>query len=286
MKKHLLLIMLWSLATLAWAQSQTETINKTAGFKNAGGAKVLSVENIHGFVHVEAYNGNTVELVAEKEIKANNQQEVAKGMQEVQVKLIETADSIYVYLDAPFIFRKKSRGRNMNINLDDIKYKYQVDMTLRVPAKINLALSTVTEGDVTVTGVTGDLKIRNVNGPLKLTNVAGKTDASTVNGRIDIFYAGNPPADSEFKTVNGNINVHYAPNLNATVSFKSLNGQFYTDLNDVEMMPVQVIKNSEGRGSGTVYKIDKKQNYQVGKGGPALRFETLNGNIYLKKKES
>ncbi|GEO04928.1 hypothetical protein AAE02nite_25920 [Adhaeribacter aerolatus] len=286
MKKNALLIILWCLTTVTWAQSQTETIKKSLAFKNPGGARVLSVENIHGFVHVEAYNGDKVELVAEKKVSANDQQEVEKGMREVEIKIIEASDSIYVYLDAPFIFRKKSRGRNMNINLDDIKYKYQVDMTLRVPAKINLALSTVTEGDVAVSGVTGDIKVRNVNGPLKLANVAGKTDASTVNGRIDIAYAGNPTADSEFKTVNGNINVHYAPNLNATVSFKSLNGQFYTDLTDVEMMPVQVVKNTEGRGAGTVYKIDKKQNYQVGKGGPALRFETLNGNIYLKKKES
>jgi hypothetical protein len=284
MKRNLLLLVLWGLATAVLAQSRTETIKKTAAFKSSGGTRVLSVENIQGFVHVEAYNGDKVELVAEKKITAKNQADVEKGMREVEVKLIEVADSIYVYVDAPFIFRKQKRSRNIMINLDDIDYEYQVDMTLKVPAKTNLAVSTVNNGDVTVTNVTGDMKVRNVNGPLKLTGVGGKTDASTVNGRIDVFYASNPAADSKFKTINGNVNIYYAPKLNADVSFKSMNGQFYTDLSELEMMPVRVIKNSEGRGEGTVYKIDKMQSYKVGKGGPDLSFETLNGNIYLKKK--
>ena len=283
MKRNLLLLGLWCLATVALAQSQSETIKKSGSFKSAGN-RVLSVENIQGFVHVEAYNGDKVELVAEKKITAKKQEDVAKGMREVEVKLVESGDSIYVYVDAPFIFRKQKKGRNVMINLDDIDYEYQVDMTLKVPAKLNLAVSTVNNGDVTVTGVSGDMKVRNVNGPLKLTDVGGKTDASTVNGRIDVFYATNPTDESKFKTVNGNVNVHYAPKLNAAVSFKSMNGQFYTDLTEVEMVPVRVTKNTEGQGEGTVYKIDKLQNYKVGKGGPALNFQTLNGNIYLKKK--
>lgn len=272
------------MATVAQAQDQRETIKKTGSFNSAGGTRVLSVENIQGFVHVEAYNGDKVELVAQKRISARNQQEVEKGQREVEVKLIEAGDSIYVYVEAPFIFRKQPRSRNIMINLEDIKYDYQVDMTLRVPTKTNLAVSTVNNGDVMITGVNGDLKVRNVNGPLKLVDVVGKTDASTVNGRIDVFFAGNPNADAHFKTINGNVNVNYAPKLNASVSFKSMNGQFYTDLSEVEMMPVRVIKNHEGQGSGTVYKIDKMQGYKVGNGGPTLSFETLNGNIYLKKK--
>lgn len=284
MKRNFLVWVLWSLATVALAQTQTETIKKTATFKNTAGTRVLLVENIHGFVHVEAYHGDKVELVAEKMIIAKNQDEITKGMREVEVKVVEVSDSIYVYLDAPFIFRKQPRSRNLMINLEEPKYEYQVDITVKIPSKTNLSVATVNKGDVTVTDVSSDLKVRNVNGPVKLTGVAGKIDAHTVNGRIDVDFAGNPTANSEFKTVNGNINVHYAPNLNAAISFKSLNGQFYTDLSEVELMPVRITKNTAGQGAGTVYKIDKMQNYKVGKGGPALRFETLNGNIYLKRK--
>jgi len=283
MKSYLLALILLAWATVVAAQSQTETIRKTGSFKNANGSRVLSVENIQGFVRIESYNGDQIELVAEKIISAKNQDDTAKGLREVEVKLTETADSIYVLVEAPFIFRKKGNSRNIRINLDDLEYEYKVDMTLRVPANINLNVATVNNGDVTLSNVTGDIKARNVNGPIKLTGTTGKADVSTVNGRIDVLFARNPTADCRFKTINGNVNVQYAPQLNASVSFKSMNGQFYTDLSEVEMMPVRVIKNSETAGGGTVYKIDKRQSYKVGNGGPALTFETLNGNIYLKK---
>jgi hypothetical protein len=45
-----------------------------------------------------------------------------------------------------------------------------------------------------------------------------------------------------------------------------------------------VTRNTNQQGNHTTYKIDKTQSYKAGKGGADIRFETLNGNIYLKKK--
>lgn len=280
---QLLLLLFLGISASVLAQTQQETIHKTGSFNSTGRARVLSVQNIHGFVHVEAYPGDKVDLVAEKIISAKNISDVEKGMREVEVKLIQAKDSIYVFVDAPFIFRKQSRSRNMVINLEEIAYTYQVDLTLRVPANLNLVISTVSNGEVMVNNVIGDIKANHVNGPVTLKGVAGKAEASTVNGRIDVYFKQNPTADSRFKTINGNVNVYYAPKFNATVAFKTMNGQFYTDLTEVEITPVRVIKNSENKGDGTTYKIDKSNGYKVGTGGPALSFETLNGNIYLKK---
>jgi hypothetical protein len=284
MKKYLLLLGLCCLANLGWAQQKKETITKTGRFANATGTRVLSVENVQGFVKVLATEGNQVELTAEKTISAKNQADVEKGMREVQLKFVESGDSIYVFLEAPFIYRRNGRNRNVNINSDDMEYDFNFDLTLKVPAAVNLLVATVNNGTVEVSNITGDIKARNVNGGIKLTGVAGRADVNTVNGGVDVQFARNPTADSKFRTINGDVRVHYAPQLNATVSFKSMNGQFYSDLPDMELMPVQVIKNQGDRGNGTVYKIDKMQSYKIGKGGVALSFETLNGNMYLQKK--
>jgi hypothetical protein len=284
MKKNLftaLLIMVLPMA--ASAQSQEETIHKTGIFPIGSKTRVLSVDNIQGFVHIEAYAGDKVELTAEKKITAQNQPDVTKGMEEVQVKLNQSGDSIYVFVEAPFVIRKKKPGRQLIINLEDSRYNYEVNLTLRVPANVNLVVSSVSNGDIKVENITGNINARHVNGPITLTGVAGNAQATTVNGRIDVFYKANPTADARFKTINGNVNVHYAPQINANVAFKTLNGQFYTDLSEVELMPVQVVKNSEGRGEGTIFRINKSNSYKIGAGGPALSFETLNGNIYLKK---
>ena len=284
--KKLFLLPLISLLMQAngYAQSQTEKITKTGSFQNTRTTHVLSVVNVQGFVKVEGYNGDKIMLEGLKTISAKNQQDLAKGMQEMQLQLVESGDSVYVYLDAPFIFRKKTKGRSMNINMEDVNYDYKFDLTLKVPFNTNLDISTINNGDVTVNNTRGNLKVRNVNGGIFLNDIAGATDANTVNGPVEVRYAQNPTASSSFKTINGPVKVYCAPKLNATVSFKSMNVQFYTNLSDLEMLPVKVTHNTNNNGSGTVYKVDKNQNYKVGQGGINFAFETLNVNIYLQKK--
>ena len=266
------------------AQSQKETITKSSGFRTPNGVHVLSVENIQGSVTVEAYKGDKVMLEAEKTISAKDQQKVSLGMQEVQLKMEESGDSVYVYLEAPFIYRKKGKTRHFRMDREEADYEFDFNLTLKVPANTNLIVSTVNNGQVVVKNVTGNIKARNVNGGIALTGITGTTDATTVNGNIEVAYASNPPEACHYKTINGDIKVSYAAKLDATVSFKTMNGQFYTDLPDLELLPVKVSRNSSNLGAGTVYKVDKNQRYKAGQGTVPLRFETLNGNIYLRKK--
>jgi hypothetical protein len=284
MKKNLLLLVLL-LSTLALqAQSQKENIKKTASFHGSPDKRVLSVENIQGDVVVQAYNGDQVVLEAEKTITAGNQADVVKGMRELQLKMVEAGDSVYVYLEAPFIYRKKGRSRNFNIDREEDDYRYHVNMTLKVPAKLKLLVSTVNDGEVRVSQVQGDIKARNVNGPITLTGISGATDAHTVNGQIEVAYTTDTPPAASFKTINGNVNVYYPARFHGNLSFKTMHGEFFTDLQNLELQPAKVIRNTSQQGSHTTYKIDKNQSYKAGKGGAEISFETLNGNIYLKKK--
>jgi hypothetical protein len=286
MKTPLLFLLLLGLVPVLQAQSQKESIHKTGSFRGSPASRVLSVENIIGDVVVESYKGDQVVLEASKTITAESQALAEKGNKELQVRLVEAGDSIYVFLEAPFIQRRNGPGRNVNVNQrnKEEQYRFHVNMTLKVPEKIMLIASTVNEGQVKVSGVTGKVEARNVNGPVSLSGLKGPVTAHTVNGQIDALYATDTPPTASFKTINGKVQVYYPSRFNGLISFKSMHGEFLTDLQDLKLMPVKVVRNTDQRGSNTVYKIDKSQSYQAGKGGAELRFETLNGNIYLKKK--
>lgn len=263
----------------AFAQKLTENINQTVSFNTPNGPHVLFVQNVQGDVKVEGYNGDKVELTAAKTITANNKADAEKGRREVQLKTEASGDTVYVYLEAPFIYRRKGRMRSMNIDRDEDDYDFAFDITIKVPRQTNLEVSTVNNGEVTVANTQGAVKANNVNGPIKISNIEGTTKANTVNGDVDVTYTKNPTGDSDFRTINGKLNVVFKPNLSADFTFKTMHGEFYSDFNDLKTLPAQTIQNTKNKGSGTVYKVDNRQAMRLGKGGPTFSFETLNGNV-------
>ncbi|CAA9253240.1 MAG: hypothetical protein AVDCRST_MAG95-1982 [uncultured Adhaeribacter sp.] len=269
----------------AFAQKTTEkeTINRSVAFNTNAGARVLSVHNVQGDVKVEGYSGAQVELVAEKTISAKNKAEAEKGMREVQLKTKASGDTVYVYLEAPFIHRKNGNLRSMNINRDDDDYDFEFDITIKVPRQTNLEVATVNNGEVTVANTQGQVRANNVNGPIKITNIEGTTKANTVNGNVDVSYTKNPSADSDFRTINGKINVVFKPNLDADLTFKTMHGEFFSDFDNLKALPAQTTKNTGNTRSGTVYKVDNRQAMRLGKGGPTFSFETLNGDVYVRQ---
>jgi len=146
----------------------------------------------------------------------------------------------------------------------------------------HLIITTET-GNVDVKDVTGSLKINNVNGAISIANAKGTTDAHTINGNLTVTYLSVPPDASNYYTLNGKLEVTYPANLSANLQFKSMNGQFYTDFDNTEFLPTQVeMTHNKGNGS-TTYKLNKNTPVKVGAGGKLFKFETLNGNIYIKK---
>jgi DUF4097 and DUF4098 domain-containing protein YvlB len=104
-----------------------------------------------------------------------------------------------------------------------------------------------------------------------------------VNGDITVDYTAVPADASSYNTINGNLKVTYPATLSADLEFKSMNGSFFTDFNEVEVLPFKVMKNDDSDSDGTTYKLDKNSNFRFGKGGKRFKFETLNGNVYIKK---
>jgi hypothetical protein len=275
-------------STGCWAQSKEakEQISKEFTLTADAGRSTLALYNISGSVTVQGYAGNKVLVEATKTIRADDAATLEQGKKETQLGYLQHGDSVVVYLSGPQDSRPHNRSsgdRMRSWSSDDVHYRYNYDFVVKVPYQLNLHVSTVNNGAVLVQDVTGPLHVGNVNGSITLKNVKGTTWAHTVNGNVDATYAANPPGASSYHTINGQIRVHYPANLGADMHFKSMHGEFYTDFANAEVLPVQVTKNQEGRGGGTVYKLTKETAVRIGKGGPDLRFETLNGDVTVSK---
>ncbi|UFH54240.1 DUF4097 family beta strand repeat-containing protein [Spirosoma sp. KNUC1025] len=250
--------------------------------KSANGS--LAIYNVNGFIKVEGYSGDKVVLEVDKAITAKNNQDLEIGKKEFQLAFDQKGDSLVAYIAEPFDSRPRRNRHNNNWNNDrDVDYDFTLDFTVKVPNHMNLIISTVNRGDVTIKDVNGSLKARNVNGAITLSNIKGTTDAHTINGNVDVDYVANPPENSSYYTLNGNIRVTYPTNLSADLQFKTFQGSFYTDFPNAEPLPLQATKTEQKTGNGTVYKINKNTAIRIGSGGKTFKFETFNGSIYIKK---
>ena len=278
--KLILLLAGWGLCfaqTSANAQEYKEHVSKQYTVK-AG--SVVAIYNLDGSVKVEGYSGDKVTIEIDETIKAKDDAELERGKKEFKLGFDQKADSLVAYTTAPYDTRP-----HLNIwNRDERRYyTVKLEYVVRVPYNVNLITSTVNDGNVEIKDVSGSLKINNVNGPISIVNARGTTSAHTVNGNVTVNYLAVPPDASSYYTVNGKLEVTYPANLSANLQFKSMNGQFYTDFDNTEFLPTQVEVTHDKRAGGTTYKLNKNTPVKVGAGGKLFKFETLNGNIYIKK---
>jgi hypothetical protein len=258
-----------------------EKISREFTLTADAGRSTLALYNINGSVTVQGYAGNKILVEATQTITAPDAKTLEAGKSELKLGFAQHGDSVVAYTAAPYDSRPHNeRNRSEHVR---IYYDYVIDYVVKVPYQLNLHVSTVNNGKVLVQDVTGLLNAGNVNGPVTLRNVKGTTQAHTVNGNVEAAYAANPPGASSYHTINGQIKVQYPASLGADLHFKSMHGEFYTDFPNAEVLPTQVTKNRQGQGDGTVYKLSKDTAVRIGKGGPNLHFETLNGDVTITK---
>ncbi len=242
----------------------------------------LFIYNICGFIKVEGYAGNKVQLEMDKTISADDDKAIETGKKEFRLGFDQKSDTIMAYIASPFDSRPQ-KNWHRNENQRDIDYGYKVNFTIKVPFGSSLHVSTVNDGAITVNDVYGPLHISNVNEGIQITNAKGTTDARTVNGNVSVNYLSNPSDACSYNTINGDIKVSYHSDFSADLTFKSMHGDFFTDFPNVKLLPVSATKVQDKKGIETVYKLNTIMTFRFGNGGKIFKFETLNGNVYIKK---
>jgi hypothetical protein len=307
MKTIILTILTFSIITFFMTQDtyagskydvkKSETIEKNLVFEGGSQPRSFKVDNVFGAIQAEGYNGKTIKLVAIKTIKAKSQEYLLKAEKEVELAISVKGNKIEVIVEGPFrndegqvCWNSKKRG-----------YIVKYDFRLKIPRKTSVDLKTINDGEITLKGIEGECEVRNVNdkvtvadikgdfdiktvnGPIRIDDVTGSGSAHTVNGGVSVGFVKNPDSDCSFRTINGKLDIGFRTGLSANFKLKTFNGKIYSDFS-ANYLPHQAGKGERKKGK-YVYKSNGFQGVSIGKGGPTIKMDTLNGNIYINKGE-
>jgi hypothetical protein len=244
--------------------------------------KTLDVDNIDGTIEVIGDNGNTIRVDGEKIVRGEDQQALERAKREVTLDINEKDGIAQLYENGPFRNNgHSSEDHGFHAHYDDHEYEVTYNFTIHVPRETALRLHTV-NGEVKAGQTSGKFDIHGVNGAVTMTGVSGSGTLRTVNGATKVSFRENPKAASDFQTVNGAIEASFPPNFAADLRFKTLNGGVFTDYEATALVPPasEAGQRSNGR---FVYKVDHNSRVRIGSGGPELSFQTVNGDIRIKK---
>jgi hypothetical protein len=170
------------------------------------------------------------------------------------------------------------------IDISTQSWKRSISLTLQVPVKTSLELSTMNNGDILVENVEGEHEISNMNGKVTLKNVSGSVVANSMSDDLIVILTKiNTGKAMSFSTMSGDVDVTLPATAKANIKMKSNQGDIYSDF-DLTMKPTTKKTVSE-KGKGGKFKI-KFDEYLLGTlngGGPEFTFKTFSGDIYIRK---
>jgi len=214
----------------------------------------LEVHGINGSIHAMAGRGDEAVVRARKRGRRSDPGDV-------EVRVTKTDDGMRVCAHYP---RPDGSMNEECANQHTQNNDVDVEFWVEVPAGVELQAETV-NGNVEAGGLDADLRLATVNGNIAADTRGGAT-GTTVNGNLDIR-VGRVPAGGgvEFRTVNGSITLTVPPGLDASLRAATTNGGIACDL------PV----------AGVTRRSKHSLRGELGRGGPTLRIETVNGSIRI-----
>jgi hypothetical protein len=283
MKRTLVMLGLAVLAAVPVAEAQEvgRNLDTWTWDGRVESGKWFKLSSLNGPVSIEPSTDNSVHVRAEKIVKRGSVTDVA-------FQVVQSGGDVRICA----LWRRStcdedgmhSRGNNDD---DDSNRRSSVEVrfTVKVPAGVRVSAGTV-NGQMRVSNVSSDVRASTVNGRVEVENVGGEVDANTVNGSVNVSTKSGPVSagtvngdvkvrmnsltqsdNMKFSTVNGEITLEAPENLNADVSIETVHGSISSDY------PLQLSGRWGPRhASGT-----------IGKGGPRIRFTTVNGSVELRK---
>jgi hypothetical protein len=256
---------------------ETQMLEDSVSVDTAKPLRVV-VDDVFGSIRVTGHDAATVEMHATQTVRAKTRFDLERARADVTLRTVHDDGEV------GFLVRRPDGQCDCRADRWD-GYVVKYDIELKVPRGASVDLSTVNEGDIVVGGVEGDFEIANVNGGVRLDGLRGTGSIHTVNGPIDAVFARSPAGGVSFKTINGRIEAGFPADLSADLTFKTMHGEVWTDYAGEPVAPAPVRERAPG-GNGWVLRSSSRGGVRVGGGGPTLSFETLNGEIVVRKADS
>jgi DUF4097 and DUF4098 domain-containing protein YvlB len=233
----------------------------------------VKVKMISGGISVKGYNGK--EVVVEAKSRDEERSSHKNAPQAAGMKRIPN-------LSSGLSIEEEDNVVSVGTGLTS----RPIDIYVQVPARANLVLKTLNDGDIVVEQVQGEIEVDDLNGAVTLTRVSGSVVAHSLNGNVKATIAAvEPDKPMSFTSLNGDIDVTLPPEVKGNAVMKTDNGEIYSDF-DVKIdysTAKPTVEGSTGKGGKFKVKLDHTMRGAINGGGPELQFKTFNGNIYIRK---
>lgn len=244
------------------AEENKEEFNKVLPLSASG---TFSLENVNGTVTITTWTESKVEIKAVKTTKKDKE-----NLAKVKIEVKSTPDSVSVETIYP---KHSNTGVSVTydvkvpqgVTLDEVS---TVNGDVSITGPFGKAAASTTNGKVFADKTSGSLSLSTTNGEVEALDVKGKIEAHSVNGSIRLEIS-QVTDDITAETVNGGITLRLAvQELDADLKVETVNGSISTDF------PVTI---------QNLTKTKHKLEGRMGKGGPAISLETVNGSVRLTK---
>jgi hypothetical protein len=267
-------------AAAARGADRTEVVEREITLPES--VREVKIDNVFGPVHVSAGPAGKVTLELRQHASSRHQDALDDAFREVTLRVETDDDRLSLIQDGPFRC-SQCCGWRSGCNWDP-DYEVSWEWRITVPASIDLAVSTVNGGSLSVDGARGRVRAANVNGALDLTGLgSGEVSAKTVNGGVRVQFDRAPASDSTFQTVNGKVELELPRDTRAEISFDTLHGDLYSDF-EVETVPVKAVAERDS-GNGRRYRFKSDTVVRIGgSGAPGARLDcrTVNGDVVVR----
>jgi hypothetical protein len=269
MKKYAIFALAAALSGAALAQGPDRL---TIPFSDPARPKTVRVSLLHGSIQVKGYDGKDVIVEGSPGRSKEERDAAPQGMRRIPMHSTGL----------------EAEEENNVIKISSSALSRYVELSVQVPRGTSLQLKSVNSREITVDDVDGDIEANNTNGRVTLRNVSGSVVAHALNGALTATFdriTGDKPMS--FSTLNGNVDVTLPADVKARMKFKADNGEVFTDFDvKTEPAPKPTVEESRSGDKGR-YRIrtDRTVYAVVNGGGREISFTTLNGRIYVRKKQ-
>lgn len=187
----------------AWAQRQTETVDRTLPFPSGG---TLKLNNFSGEVRITGGSGRNFVM------KAVRRGETSR-LKEIQLAVESSGSTITVEAN------KRDREESRRWNTGGRSNIIETDFEIQVPSDARLEINTFSS-NVTITGVTGPQRLKTFSGDVEVDATGQGTspelEVETFSGSMRVRLAENAKGDLEFNSFSGHLDAAYPVSLRSS----------------------------------------------------------------------
>ncbi len=213
----------------------------------------FEIVNVNGAIHATPSSGPQVEVVARREVRAQNEETSRALLQKIEMVEDVAADRVKVEAKADWEQTSGTFGRRPQATVE-----YRVG----VPPGLSVHLKTE-NGAVRLENVRGAIVAASTNGGVNARGLEGSLRASTVNGGINVDLA-SVTGDVEIVTVNGGVRLELPADVNAMLDARAVNGGVTVD----EQITLEATDRARLHVAG-----------RLNGGGPKISVQTTNGGV-------